>query len=208
MPATQEIRDSGRWLEDLSASGARAEAAQRDLRRVLQNGLRRSLRPRGIDDESIEDFVQEAMVKVLGSLDTFRGDSQLTTWAMAIAIRTAFSELRRARWRDRSLDEMLGGGESAAMARLFSGPAEAEASILRQQIRVAMEDAFRRHLTDRQRKVLLAELAEVPKSVIAERLGTNTNALYKLSHDARKRLRAGMLESGLSEEEIRAAFQR
>ena len=135
MPALQETRDTSRWLDELTASGTRADQAQRDLRRFLLHGLRRTLRPRGVDDESIEDFVQEAMVKILASLDSFRGDSQLTTWAMAVAVRTAFSELRRARWRDRSLDEMLGGGESAAEARLFSGPAEAEASVLRQQIR-------------------------------------------------------------------------
>jgi len=36
----------------------------------------------------------------------------------------------------------------------------------------------------------------VPIDVLAERLGTNRNALYKTLHDARQRLRAGLIIAG------------
>jgi RNA polymerase sigma-70 factor (ECF subfamily) len=45
--------------------------------------------------------------------------------------------------------------------------------------------------------VLALVVDEVPIDVLAERLGTNRNALYKTLHDARRRIRAALLASGL-----------
>ena len=67
--------------------------------------------------------------------------------------------------------------------------------------RVIAED-----LTERQRTAILAELRGVPTIEIAERMGTNQNALYKLVHDARKKLRRALLDAGFSESELRAAY--
>jgi RNA polymerase sigma-70 factor, ECF subfamily len=47
----------------------------------------------------------------------------------------------------------------------------------------------------------------MPHAEIAIRLGTNRNALYKLSHDARKRVKAGLLEAGLSSGDMLWGFQ-
>lgn len=33
-----------------------------------------------------EDFAQEALLKILDGLDTFRGGSRFTTWAHAVAV--------------------------------------------------------------------------------------------------------------------------
>src|SRR5262249_6853990 len=55
-------------------------------------------------------------------------------------------------------------------------------------------------LTPHQRRVVLAlVIDEVPIDVLAERLGTNRNALYKTLHDARVRLRAALQDEGLIE---------
>ncbi len=40
---------------------------------------------------------------------------------------------------------------------------------------------------------------EVPIDVLADRLGSTRNALYKTLHDARQRLRAALTDSGLLE---------
>jgi RNA polymerase sigma-70 factor (ECF subfamily) len=54
-------------------------------------------------------------------------------------------------------------------------------------------------LTDRQRTALMAvALQEMPLEEVARRLGTERNALYKLLHDARKRLKRRLAEAGLS----------
>jgi RNA polymerase sigma-70 factor, ECF subfamily len=60
-----------------------------------------------------------------------------------------------------------------------------------------VESAIATRLTPHQRRVVLALLVEeVPIDVLAERLGTNRNALYKALHDARQRLRTVLVESG------------
>ena len=101
-------RTNTEWLELLS--GEPDETALLELRELLIRGLRYTLSSRLNTnlDAIIEDFVQESLLKILDKLDTFRGESQFTTWAQKIAVRVALTELRRRRWRDTSLDEMLG----------------------------------------------------------------------------------------------------
>jgi len=57
-------------------------------------------------------------------------------------------------------------------------------------------------LTERQRTAVLGELTGVPSDVLAERLGVNRNALYKLHHDARKKLKAVILAAGFTERDV------
>jgi RNA polymerase sigma-70 factor (ECF subfamily) len=62
-------------------------------------------------------------------------------------------------------------------------------------------------LTDRQRQALVAvRIYGMPLAEVARRMDTNRNALYKLLHDARQKLKKRLLAKGLSEEEILAAF--
>jgi RNA polymerase sigma-70 factor (ECF subfamily) len=54
-----------------------------------------------------------------------------------------------------------------------------------------------RELTDRQREVFVAvALNDIPIDVVAVKLGTNRNAVYKNLFDARRRLRAAMAAAG------------
>jgi RNA polymerase sigma-70 factor (ECF subfamily) len=46
----------------------------------------------------------------------------------------------------------------------------------------------------------------MPLEEVARRMGTNRNAMYKLLHDARQRLKKKMEEEGLSAEDVLAAF--
>ena len=52
-------------------------------------------------------------------------------------------------------------------------------------------------LTDRQRTALLAALGDMPLEAVADHMVTNHNALYKLLHDARKRLKRRMVAENL-----------
>jgi RNA polymerase sigma-70 factor, ECF subfamily len=47
----------------------------------------------------------------------------------------------------------------------------------------------------------------MPISEVARRMGTNQNALYKLLHDARRKLKRQMEAAGLSPLEVLAAFE-
>ena len=58
-----------------------------------------------------EDLAQDATLRVLENIDSFRGDSRFTTWATKIAVRVAISDLRRARYKDFSLDDLTADGD-------------------------------------------------------------------------------------------------
>ncbi len=76
---------------------ARDEAA---VRAILQANNRRLYRlARGIlrNDSEAEDVVQEAYVRAFTHLDSFRGDSSLSTWLGRIAMNEALGRLRRRR---------------------------------------------------------------------------------------------------------------
>ena len=46
----------------------------------------------------------------------------------------------------------------------------------------------------------------MPLSEVAKLIGTNQNALYKLLHDARRKLKSEMEAAGLPPQEVLAAF--
>lgn len=89
---------------------------------MLVAALRRMLSSRGFPGDLCEDVAQEALVRVQESLATYRGESRFTTWALSIATRIAFDELRHKRWRDVSLDALA---ESASGPVIFEPREEA-----------------------------------------------------------------------------------
>jgi len=140
-------------------------------------------------------------MKITRNLGSFRGDSRFTTWATTIAVRTAMTMLRRAHWKNVSLDEM-------ALDRLEHGesmPTQEQDSQRREVVHLLYK-SIEEELTPRQREALLGSLAGVPQAILMERLGLNRNALYKLEHDARKKLRAGLERNGIRAEDVRELF--
>ena len=88
--------------------GPNPDEALADLYGLLIRGLRAGLgNYRGSVDANAEDFAQEALIKITGNLDSFRGESRFTTWAQKIAMNVALTELRRRRWRDVSLQDLF-----------------------------------------------------------------------------------------------------
>ncbi len=214
LPGTMaNTRDNDIWLKDLRAGGEQRDAALADLRamliRALPQGLSRMLSPDNPEFESfIEDTVQETLLRVLNSLDTFEGRSQFTTWAYKIAARVALNELRRRRWRDVSLDglEEDETDESAAHQFASSNPTPESvterADLLRRVQQIVMEE-----LTPRQRAAMDAiHMQGVPMEEVARHMGTNRNALYKLLHDARLRLKHRLEREGLPPKELLELF--
>ena len=63
-------------------------------------------------------------------------------------------------------------------------------------------------LTDRQRTAMMAVMqGGMPLQEVAQRMGTNRNALYKLLHDARQRLQKRMLQEGMTPQELLSMFE-
>jgi RNA polymerase sigma-70 factor, ECF subfamily len=192
------------WYLDLQAEGARGEAAVAHLHGLLLRAAhfevfrRRGSLPQlsAVElDELAQDAADDAAVSVLRRLDDFRGESSFRTWAYKFALLEAAVKVRRRAWRDREVTLEPEHWESLAHA----GPGpddDAESSALLEAVR----EGIRTALTQRQRQVLVASVLEgVPIDVLAERLGSNRNALYKLLHDARRRLRAHVADAGFPE---------
>jgi RNA polymerase sigma-70 factor (ECF subfamily) len=146
-------------------------------------------------DELAQDAADDAAVSVLRRLVDFRGESSFRTWAYKFALLEAAVKVRHRAWRDREVTLEPERWES--LAYLGPGPDD---DVEIGELLDAVRDGIRRALTPRQRQVLVAVVLEgVPIDVLAERLDSNRNALYKLLHDARRRLRAHVAAAGFPE---------
>ena len=208
-------RDNEAWLRDLHAGSAQRDAALADLHalllRALPQGLSRMLSPHNPSFESlIEDTIQETLLRTLKSLDTFEGRSQFTTWVYKIAVRVALNELRRRRWRDVSLEGLENKDADDTPPRRFaSSDPTPESVIERADILGFVQQILEEELTPRQHAAMQAiHMQGVPMEEVAQRMGTNRNALYKLLHDARLRLKHRLEREGLSPKELLEMFGR
>lgn len=199
-------RDNEGWVRDLTENGPRREEALADIRRTLVRGLMRSLGDYdGADQNLLEDAVQESLLKLLSRIHTFEGRSRFESWAMAIAVRAALTELRKRRWSKVSL-EFLGEGadfETKSAVEAEFGPHQAAE---RQAILEMLRRLIASELTERQRVALQAELRGMPLEEIGRRMGSNRNAIYKLTHDARRKLKSALEEAGYTADHVRSAF--
>lgn len=200
-------RTNQEWLSDLQ--GPAQSEALADLRAFLVRGLGYALSSRSdVDDENIEDFAQDALLRMLDNLHTFRGESKLTTWAQKIAVNVAFTELRRRRWQDVSLDEITDAqGLDFVPDMMIDRSAGPDQQAVQHIFLETLQRLIASELTEKQRQALVAvQLQGMPLEEVARRMGTNRNAMYKLMHDARQRLKKKMEAEGLSPQDVLAAF--
>lgn len=202
-------RSNEEWIAALTEPGPARQAALSDLQRLLVRGLGYALsKYEDVHDSDLDDFAQEAVLRIIEALDTFRGESRFLTWATKIAVRVAYTELRRARWRDVPLQATVETTEGEFIPQTYVSalPGPEELTLQRDVVAI-LNDAIAHDLTDRQRQAMVAVVLQgMPLAEVAQRMGTNRNALYKLLHDARQRLRSRLLERGVSVEEILDLF--
>ncbi len=197
-------RTNSEWLYDLRSVGrSRREAAVKELAEYLRAGLAKSFAGQtGVYESDLDDFTQDAILRILTALDSYRGDSRFTTWAMSVGLRTAYTTLRKRRSAHVSLadiEDVVDLSEFISQPR----PVGADRGGERNYLLAALRRAIDEQLTRRQRTAILAELRGVSSERLAELLGTNRNALYKLYHDARKKLRRALNEAGFSDADVR-----
>ncbi len=204
-------RSNEEWLMELR--GPNPDGALADLYDLLVRGLGAALGGYGGGVEAnFGDFAQEALIKITSNLDSFRGESRFTTWAQKIAINVALTELKRRRWHDVSLQDLFARREAtdreAADREAADTQLTPEQLALQNMVLGELRRMVDEELTDRQREAVVAVLLEgMPISEVARRMGTNQNALYKLLHDARRKLKREMEAAGLSPQEVLAAFE-
>ncbi len=205
------------WLHDLQARGEAQAAAIAELRTLLLRASLYSFRRTQYDlshlarEEVVqlaEDSAQDALLAVLKHLHEFRGESKFTTWAYKFAINVALSRARKETWKHVSLDELLAENEipdlPIADKSLGMDP---DRAAWQNQVWSIVREVIENDLTTRQRQVLkLMVFDEVPMDEVAEHFNTNRNAIYKLLHDARRKLKARLEARGLAVAEIMNLF--
>jgi RNA polymerase sigma-70 factor (ECF subfamily) len=194
--------ESRAWIADLTANGQRREDARRRLHELLLGAARFEIGRRrnsvshvhGGDFEDLANqAADDALVAVLAKLHTYRGRSRFTTWAYKFALLEAGVRMRRRAWQGREV--ALDPGHWATIAAVAASPTETAES---NELVAALAAAMRAELSPRQRQVLVAVAIEgVPIDVLADRLGSTRGALYKMIHDARRKLRGHLAANGL-----------
>lgn len=197
---------SAEWIAVLTGGGAAREAGLTRLHNLLVRVAIRELRRRdassGVSGPELDDLAHhaaaDAMLAILGKLNTFRGESRFTTWAYRFVVLEVSSKLGRHYWR-RHPAEILEAEEWDRLPDKFgSDPGEyAERAELADAVRRAVDET----LTEHQRRLFVAIVVnEVPLDAVADRLEMNRNAIYKAIFDARRKIRAFLVANGYLDE--------
>jgi RNA polymerase sigma-70 factor (ECF subfamily) len=194
-------QESAQWLAGLHATGPVRDAAIGHLHGLLLRVARAELHRRSasgrIGGPELDDLAYQAaadaLVSVIGKLDTFRGESRFTTWACKFVIFEVSAKLGRHFWQrphvpydaedwDR-LPDRLG--------------AEPDREAHRRALVQALRRAVDTRLTERQRALFVARvLHDVPLDALVAKFGGTRNTIYKTLFDARRKLREALVAEG------------
>jgi len=209
-------RNNAEWLAALGNGEAQAEALA-DLREYLRRAVFLYLDRHRADlahldlrelEHLAEDCVQDALLRILDKLDTFRGESKFTTWAYRFVINVAAGELRLHRWRTVSIETLVGEHEVPLFTFLGDRQSpDPETMAARNQILDTIHQIINEELTERQQLALVnVHLRGIAMADVARQLDSTPNTVYKLLHDARKKIKAGLHRRRYSEADVLAIF--
>jgi RNA polymerase sigma-70 factor (ECF subfamily) len=196
--------DTQHWVEGLRSGSPDYRRTTAELHAMLVRVARYELGRRrdalgSIGGPELDDLAQQsasdAMMTILSKLEEFRGESRFTTWAYKFVIFDVSAKVARDAWQRRHRPEGEPGWEQVPDAFAAQPAQSAER---REQLTV-LSRAIASELTDRQRVVFVAvALNDVSIDVMALKLESNRNALYKNLFDARRKLRACLAAAGHS----------
>jgi RNA polymerase sigma-70 factor (ECF subfamily) len=201
--------ESRGWLEALRGSSVERTLALERLHDLLRRAAyaeaarRRHLYPE-VDGVELDDICQQAaadaVVAVTAKLDGYRGASRFTTWAYGFAVLEVSVKLRRHAWRGGSIPT---ADDDATWDRLAGGAGAAQAHVESGELLAALRRAVAEELSPRQREVFVAvALNDVEIDVVAGQLESTRGAVYKVLHDARRKLRLRLEREGYLEEAV------
>jgi RNA polymerase sigma-70 factor (ECF subfamily) len=193
--------ESARGLADLHATGPARDAAIERLHELLLRVARAELHRRSatgriggpeLDDLSYQ-ATADALVTIVGKLDTFRGESRFTTWACKFVIFEVSAKLGRHFWQRPHVAYEAEDWDRLPDRFGVEPDRQAHQRGLVQALRRAVDT----RLTERQRALFVARvLHDVPLDALVAKFGGNRNAIYKSLFDARRKLREALVAEG------------
>lgn len=202
--------DSSSWLTGLEDAGTKRDAALARLHEMLLRVAVHEAYRRGpafrIGGPELDDLAHQAandaMISLLGKLDTFRGESRFTTWAYRFVVLEVSSKLGRHFWCRPSVSLDVEDWERLP-ARFAADPL---AQAQQRELITAVQRAVDETLTDHQRYFFVAIVVNgVPIEAMVSQSGSNRGAIYKTVFDARRKIRAYLTTNGYLEGESTTA---
>jgi len=133
------------------------------------------------DDELARDFTQETFIRAFERLDTFRGESRLSTWLHAIATTVALNGLRKVK-RFRSRETVLEAADGVAGGARLAEPD------LKARLRDAIDALPRKYRA----VVVMHDVEGYTHEEIAAALGVEVGTSKAQLSRARAKLRAAL----------------
>ena len=150
------------------------------------------------DEDQAQDVVQDAFLKVYGSLDRFEGRSSFYTWLYRIVMNLCLDEKRRDRSdREVEWDEETAGGSLADPEGADPAQSGPEAGALRSELRTLVARAIEALPEDARRAVQLREIDGLSYKEIAEALGIPKGTVMSRLYYARRRLQETLRAAGV-----------
>ncbi|MBP8981112.1 MAG: sigma-70 family RNA polymerase sigma factor [Syntrophobacterales bacterium] len=157
-----------------------------------QEKIRRYL-TRMVGENEAEDLTQEVFVKIGQSLETFRGESSLSTWIYRIATNTALDKLRHP-YNHHAAEKLLpveAVKETKEDENIWTGEtaASTEQRVIRQEMNGCIREIIETLPETYRSVIVLSELEGLSDGEIADILNLTIPATKIRLHRARARLR-------------------
>ena len=201
--AAEVAAENAAWISGLSCGDARGDQTRRKLFDFLLRVARVEARwrcPKSVLtgpelDDLAHQAAADAMLVIVEKINTFRGDCRFTTWAYRFAALIVGSKISRHPWhrhnRPFHAEDWL---DSAA----WSGD-QPEVDFEAREMVAVIHRVVAIDLTPHQREVLIASIAdETSADDLAQRLGSNRNAIYKVLFDARQKVKLALRAEGFA----------
>ncbi|HUB41963.1 MAG TPA: sigma-70 family RNA polymerase sigma factor [Streptosporangiaceae bacterium] len=205
-PTRELDEESASWLVRLiSAVPAERQAAERELHETLLRIALAEVRRRSAStpvtgpelDDVAHQAASDAMLAVLAKLAEFRGESRFITWAYRFVILEVSSKLGRHYWRNPPVALDAAQWERLPDRLGLDPHQHAEAAGILAEVRHVVET----ELTPHQRRIFVAIVVDgIPLNALAEKLGLQRNAIYKVIFDTRRKIRHTLVAKGYLDE--------
>ena len=147
--------------------------------------------------EEAEDLAQEVFITVFKSIDSFRGDSKLSTWIYRVASNLSKNRIKYlARRHDRSKAEFDENIDRGAAAAALTSPNQAkspDAHVEGQQLESIMQAAIAELEEDHRILIVLRDIEELSYDEICEITELAEGTVKSRLHRARLALRKKMM---------------
>jgi RNA polymerase sigma-70 factor (ECF subfamily) len=172
-------------LEMAQAAARGDQNARRDLVSALLDQVRRTVSYLSSPNKDADDLAQLALIQILKSAGSFRGECTLNYWADRITVRTSMKQFRKRQRR-----------EKLAMSIWTDSPSDEpglDDDLAKRQIRVHLSRVLQKISAERRAVIVLHHLQGYGISEISEMTGAPINTVRDRLRIGRKQLKKRIL---------------